>query len=350
MSVDDKNEQSVMIPLDELLAQDPSLAGLRKPTGASDSMIDQDKLDRVGLSQDAHRPAAPMTGANVPLRYGDIKKKRSGKFLGVIGMLLGVVALLAVGVVIGSYFAQQIQIGGAPQPAPVPQTAPPTQATQRSTVQPPPPPSAPATAPAVAATPDASDKPEEKAQPAATPTKKAPARAKPARKSKARPKASAKAKTQAKPAPQPEPKAEAKPEPKAEAPAAPKAKGPSEGESVLARLRSGPSGSPTPDVVGGPKPDPKADLPERLNRSQILSTLRANQSSVRRCKAHVTDRTRVKMRMVIAGSGNVKSAELLEPEDKKQSKLATCMVSRVKLFKFPKFRRDSMSVKLPFIL
>ena len=105
MSADDNNEQSVMLSLDDLLAQDPSLGSIKDQgsQGTSASGVDQKALDQIGLNQNAHRPAAPMTTAGVPLRHGDVKTKKGfGKVLGFLAAALGVVALVGIGVFIGS--------------------------------------------------------------------------------------------------------------------------------------------------------------------------------------------------------------------------------------------------------
>ena len=68
MSGDDKNEQSVMLSLDEILNQDPSLGGFN--TSAEDSStptpqdVNLDELNRIGLSQH-HIRATPLTGAHL---------------------------------------------------------------------------------------------------------------------------------------------------------------------------------------------------------------------------------------------------------------------------------------------
>ena len=96
MSADDKDEQSVMLSLDDLLAQDPSLKGLNQ-SGHQPSApdVNQKALDQIGLNKNAHRPAAPVTNAAIPMRHGDVKTKGSaGKVFGALGVAVAVVAMV----------------------------------------------------------------------------------------------------------------------------------------------------------------------------------------------------------------------------------------------------------------
>ena len=324
MSVDDKNEQSVMLSLDDLLAQDPSL-GKGVPGGSDESGVNHGALDQVGLNHDRNRPAAPMTNVVVPMRHGDVKTKgTSGNFLGVLAALSGVAALIGVGVFIGS-------MNMPTAPAPAPQLAPaPTPALQP----------APAPVPAPQLAPAAVVKEETKEAPNAAPIKAKP-KAKVQKKRQTTRRAKAPAAPKAKSKPEPKPKAEFKPEPKP--------KKVSEAATILSNLKGGKSQtSASPLDSDDAKKD--SNLPTKLGRPQILSTLRKNQSSISRCKSHVNEPTKVKMRMVIAGSGKVTKATLISPTELKGKPIEKCMVERVKLFKFPPFSSPSMSIKLPFLL
>ena len=336
MTDDDKNEQSVMIPLDELLAQNPSLGVHLTPQ--HQSSVDQKKFDRVGLNRDVPHAAAPLNNVVVPMRRTQVHtKKGPGKVLSALSILIGIAALIAVGICIGGIInkkpveelkvkrsatpARSVRPQKTPTPSPTPKIAP---------------------AAAVTATP-------EEAQPKAQPspatvaaerkvTKPSKKRKRRRGKAKPAPKAQPKAKPEPKPAPAPEPVAKPKPKPQK-----------SEAASLLSGLQNKrrPSGvSADEDGSTATKPN----LPAKLTRSQILSVLRKNSRSVTRCATHVTEKTRVKMRLVVAGSGKVTTASLHEPANLKGSPVETCMIERVKLFKFPTFSAKSLAVKLPFIL
>ena len=103
-------------------------------------------------------------------------------------------------------------------------------------------------------------------------------------------------------------------------------------------------------VLMGRYHDIEMNLPKKLSRRDILSTLRKNQRSVNKCKAHVKEKTKVNVRIVIESSGKVSKASVLEPAAVKGTPLETCMVGRVKQFVFPKFNGKSMSIKMPFLL
>jgi outer membrane biosynthesis protein TonB len=339
MSNDNKHEQSVMIPLDELLAQDPSLGAHLTPQ--SQSSVDQKKLDRVGLNRGIHQAAAPLNNVVVPMRRTEVHTKRGpGKLLSVVSIIIGITALIAVGIFIGGIINKQeiekMNVVPAAQMSPGKMN--------RSQPQKPAPRPATKIAPAAAVT-----QTPEAAKPAvATQTPEtAKAAAKTNKRSKRR---RAKSKRPAKAQPKPEPQAQAAPEPKPAPKAAPKpAPKPSEASSLLSGLKSGKKRG-AASGGGGSANSVDSSLPAKLERSQILSVLRKNRRSVTRCASHVTEKTRVKMRMIIAGSGKVSSATLHEPANLKNSPLAQCMSGRVKLFKFPAFGSSSMTVKLPFIL
>lgn len=99
----------------------------------------------------------------------------------------------------------------------------------------------------------------------------------------------------------------------------------------------------------------RSNLPLRLSRGEILSTLRKNSRSVQRCKVRLSlndlgKRVRVVTRLKIENSGNVSNIELVTPEKYKGSPLAHCIKRRIANFKFPEFKESHMSIKLPFIL
>lgn len=340
MSVDDKNEQSVMLSLDELLAQDPSLSGLKNQTHQPSAGVDQKELDRVGLSQDAHRPAAPLTGSAIPMRHGEVKKKGSGKILMVFGGIVGVVALLAVGAFLGSMFMNNGQRSGGAPPPTAPEVIAPAVTSTPSI------PEAPSVAPESKqeeeVKPDQMAKPEPVTQPEPAPSvgtvepKSQKAQVKP------------KAKTLSKATPQAEATPEATPKPEAAPEVKPE---PEKTGSIGSQILSSKQSQKSDDALPAKKAQPSSDLPQQLGRPQILDTLRKNQSSVNRCKAYTDGkRVRLKMRLVIEGSGTVQTAELFEPPEQKGTKLEQCMAERVKLFKFPQFSKPTMVVKLPFVL
>lgn len=329
MSADDKNDQSVMLSLDDLLAQDPSLGSLKGDSNTSSaSGVDQKALDQIGLNQNLHRPAAPMTTAGIPLRHGDLKAKRNaGNILGYFAAVIGVIALVGVGVFIGSMNTPTI----APRVTPVPKASPTPSTNMIPTKLEPTP-----VANAIVAAPAQESK--VVAKPIASPKTKTRAN-RSRRRAKVAPKPTPK--PQSEPQVQPTPKPQPKPQPK------PKV---SEANSLLSGLKNGRSKSQSPSVLGDESDQKKSNLPTKLGRSEILSTMKKNQRSIARCRTHVDGRTKVKMRIVIAGSGQVTNAALIEPENLKSSKVASCMSERVQRYKFPQFSSRSMTVKLPFIL
>ena len=327
MSIDDKNEQSVMLSLDDLLAQDPSLGSINQQGHHSNAPdVNQKALDQVGLNQNAHRPAAPVTNAAIPMRHGDVQGKGSaGKILGVLAAICAVVALVGAGVFIGQMNtpAPAVVAPQALAPIPAPRTSAPA-----------PKPSPQVVIPAAVQTEAQEEK--SKAQPVAPKVKIKP-------KTKPKPRVRARsAKQVTKPEPKPEPQAapEPKPEPRVEQ---------SEASALLSKLKGGKNAQYNNPVADEPSAT-KSNLPNRLGRTEIVSTLRKNQSSIRRCSAHVKERITIKMRMVIAGSGKVTQAALSEPAELKGSAVDKCMSERVKLYKFPQFSSPSMKVRLPFIL
>ena len=331
MSTDDKNEQSVMLSLDDLLAQDPSLGSINQHGHHSNAPdVNQKALDQIGLNQNAHRPVAPVTNAAIPMRHGDVQTKGSAsKILGILGAICAVVALVGAGVFIGQMNTPASTMVApqalAPVPAPVVNT-------------PAPQPSPSSVMPAAVQTEASETKAE--AQPTAPKVKVKP-------KTKPKPRVrSRSAKQASKPEPKPEP--QAVPDPKPESKPKPRVQQ-SEASALLSKLKGGKTAQDHDPLADEPSTK-QSNLPSRLGRTEILSTTRKNRNSIRRCSNHVKERTTIKMRMVIAGSGKVTQAALSEPAELKGTAVDQCMSERVKLYKFPQFSSPSMKVRLSFIL
>lgn len=147
------------------------------------------------------------------------------------------------------------------------------------------------------------------------------------------------------------PKEEPKEEPKAvEPPPPPPPPKKSEAASLLSSLKKGNKES---SSTASPTPSTASNLPAKLGRSDILSTVRKNQSGINQCKSKLNagdSRVRVSIRLKIESDGTVSSVEFLDPAEYKGTPLDECMQSRVKRFKFPAFNGSPMSIKLPFIL
>ena len=347
MSVDDKNDQSVMISLDTLLASDPMLSDL-DPNSDSNSAtpqnVDLSALDQIGLGDAHQNRTAPITTAAMPVvQQLDLKEpKRMNGVLKFLLITTGIVGLMGGGIYLGMLLQPK---NNNPQIVTVVQKNNLVATNQNTT---PKPPVKNTQVAAVTAQPDETKTTEKTTDTENTKAQEAEKDKKVAsksRKSKTRKSKYRKSKTKKTTKKEPEAPKEEK---KAPAPA-PKS---SEADDILKKLKnkknnpnSGKNSTPTPNNTSS---DP--GLPSKLGRRDILSTVRKNQRSVNACKKLVTEKTRVTVRMIINKSGKVKSAQLLSPANLKGSPLDQCMVGRVSRFVFPKFNGPDMSIKLPFIL
>jgi hypothetical protein len=346
MSGDDKNEQSVMLSLDEILNQDPSLGGFNtslddlSPSTPQD--VNLDELSRIGLTQD-HVRATPMTGVHLtqPLV---LQEKQVHPIVKALGLSLAVLGLLAGGIFLGVQFNKQM-VPKQPSVAPIN-----PKAIKSSVKTPNPKPTSVklAIAPGTQETSNVNqgsdlEKTKETKKTdlsSKTTPKKARSKSKwrSTRKNKlAKAKVKAKAKAKAKVEPTGEPKAEPKADPK------PKVKKSSAAASLLKSLNRNQK-STSADALK------KSSLPTKLTRSQILKVTRKNQRSINRCKAHTSGAVRAEVKVTVAPSGSVSKATLREPKNQIGSPLDQCLASRIKAFKFPEFNGPPMKFNLPFFL
>jgi|GEM_PF-2889236 len=342
MADEPKVDQSVMISLDNLLSDDelsglPGAEGPKAPKGVNLAALGQVGLNQTGEHRaPIHAPVVQRLEINGP--------KRSGVVMYLLLTLTGV-GLVGGGIFLGNRFVLPSATEQAPQAltatqAPAPTTAPATALTTAPITAPI---TAPTTAPTPAPTPAPAPAPGssaaagegaggQEARGASAPKSASP-------KQPAKPKAAAK-----EPEPAPEPAApppEPAPAPRAE----PKR---SEAASLLSALKSPKGPSPAPGAAAAPA---AGGLKVRLEREDILGTVRKNQATVNQCKAMVkTPGTRVELRLVIDPSGAVSAVTLLAPEEYKGSPLEGCVKERVSRFAFPQFGGAPMSIKLPFML
>lgn len=320
--IDPKNDQSVMISFDELDDIGP-------PEGADHEGSPQDSLTALGINKTTtgQRPS-PMP-IHAPVQKLDIKEPKSN------ALLYTLIALSGVGLVVGGVLLGQMltPTNNTTAPTvPVAEAPPPSDAVKALLAS-----EQPKEVPQEA--PRAEPQEEPKADVKAEPKAKRPTqRAARSTSKRASSKRSAK-RAQPKPEPQPAPKAE------------PKAKASNEASSLLSSLKK-----PKRDTSSASKRNAGStgsNLPARLGRSEILSTVRKNQSGINHCKGQLKSgdsRVRVQVRLKIEKSGQVSSVEFLSPDAYKGTNLERCMKARVSRFKFPAFSGIPMSIKLPFIL
>jgi hypothetical protein len=339
MANDPKMDQSVMISFDEL---DDIGAGIAEESQGQDEALNQLGINKTTGGQRPIPAARPVHVQQLSIN----EPKKSNALLYVVLGLCGV-GLVAGGVILGGHLNPN---GLQPSQAMNSQVSP----TQGTPVKP-------APSDAVKALLAQEQAEADKVKAEAEAKAKAKAQAEADAKAKAQAKAEAEAKAaQAKSkrsakrsskrsaskrsaAPAPEPKAAPAPEP---APTPKPQK--SEAASLLSSLKKGPAGS---SASQSSAKSPSG--PTKLGRSEILSTVRKNQSGINQCKAKLNagdSRVRVTIRLKIEQSGSVSSVEFLSPSNYKGSPLESCMKSRVQRFKFPAFSGPAMSIKLPFIL
>ena len=335
MANDPKIDQSVMISFDEL---DDIGAGV-----AEESQEQNEALNQLGINK--------MTGGQRPIpaarpvhvqQLNINEPKKSNALLYIVLALCGV-GLVAGGVILGGHLNPT---GLQPSQPMNSQVSP----TQGAPVKP-----APSDAVKALLAQEQAEADKAKAEAEAKAQAEAEAQAKAQAKAEAEAKAAqAKSKRSAKrsskrsaskrsAAPKAEPKAAPAPEPTP----TPQPKK-SEAASLLSSLKKGPAGSSASQSSAK-----SASGPTKLGRSEILSTVRKNQSGINQCKAKLNagdSRVRVTIRLKIEQSGSVSSVEFLSPSNYKGSPLEGCMKSRVQRFKFPAFSGPAMSIKLPFIL
>jgi len=335
MANDPKMDQSVMISFDEL-----DDIGVDGPVEAEEPNAALSQLG-INKSTGGHRPIPAARPVHV--QQLNINEPKKSNALLYIVLSLCAVGLVAGGVILGGFLnpnavvlpsTSPVNSSGSQTPPPSSSTPPPSDAVKALLAED----QAKAEAEAVA---KAKAEAEAKAKAEAEAAKAAAKASASKRSSGKRAKNRAKSRVaQAKPKAEP---------PKATEPPPPPPPKKSEAASLLSSLKKGGKGSGSASAT----PDTKSNLPARLGRSEILSTVRKNQSGINQCKAKLNpgdSRVRVSVRLKIEKSGSVSSVQFLDPAGYKGSPLEDCMKSRVKRFKFPAFSGSPMSIKLPFIL
>lgn len=95
-------------------------------------------------------------------------------------------------------------------------------------------------------------------------------------------------------------------------------------------------------------PDPM--LSQKLTRRQILTVVKRNAGSVRKCKAQPPGASgTVTVKMRIAPNGTVSSAEIAGGPMKGTAQ-GNCVERTVKAFRFPQFGGDPMQINMPFAM
>ncbi len=337
---DERNEQSVLISLDELTAEvEEKKVGAA--AGGESGLIDIGALESAGLLDDVAAEASSTPDQAVaPSSAGAVKGRRGGGGKAV-AMVFG--ALVLVG---GSVYAtleyarsQKESAASATNTTPDPKTVAPENESPKNT------PAAvvknadAGTAATAAKKADAgTTAAAKKADAGTTVASKKPGKKKNRNRGKRK---KDKTKKPALEADKPE-VAVAQPRPKKD-----KKKPdnqPDEADNLLAALSgNGPARS-GDDPAGSVSGDPL--LPKSLSRGQILGVVRKNAAQVRKCKSAGGDGGLVKVKLSIKGSGTVSSAKVTSAQ--KGSALAACVERKVRVFRFPQFSGKVMSITLPF--
>lgn len=91
-------------------------------------------------------------------------------------------------------------------------------------------------------------------------------------------------------------------------------------------------------------------LPKSLTRRQILTVVKRNAGSVRKCKSQPPGTSgNVMVKMSIGGNGSVKSANVVSGPVKGTAQ-GNCIERTVKVFRFPQFSGPNMQINMPFAL
>ena len=345
---DERNEQSVLISLDSLTAdQGDSSSGAA--AGGESGLIDIGALESAGLLDDM--PAAGVAGpsaAVAPASAGAVKARRRG----IHPMVWVVAGLLLVG---GSVFATLQYVGAqkeaeklaadAKAKAEADVAAAKLKAAEAEAAA-----AKAAAAAAAAKVPDAATTAAAKTPDAgATAAAKVPDAGTAVAKGKGRkwrPKGKRPNKPTEKPAAAAAPVAAA-PAVAAAPPKKPAKPKTDEADDLLNALSGAkPAGNPGADPAKGPEAsDPL--LPKSLKRGQILTVVRKNAAQVRKCKQEAGGESGVvRVKVSIAGSGSVKSAKVVSAQ--KGTALGACVERKVRVFRFPQFSDSVMSMTLPF--
>lgn len=351
MAGKERNENSVLISIDDLTASAPNQAAPGAGPGRDESgLIDLQGLENAGLvgrkGGDVDSPSsAPGFEPSSTLR---VTPARQGPGVGlIVGVALGTILVLGGGVVLGIKFfggdaantAAGAVAAGTAVPSGAPSAAVPSGPTSVATAgTEAAPASGPASAPeSVAAA--AGSTPESDAEEADDDKANGKTPAKPSRPSGTRP---TKRTT-------------------ASAPVAPTT---SASRAMAATAEPPKRNSEVDDMLGalegrgtsqnGKKTDtqlpPDPTLPPSLSRQQIMSVVTRNAAGVRKCSQEVGGGSGTAVvEMVINASGNVTEANVVGGE-LKGTPLGDCVSRKVKVFRFAQFNGDSMRIKMPFRL
>ncbi|MCB9524932.1 MAG: hypothetical protein H6702_16355 [Myxococcales bacterium] len=364
MAGNERNEQSMLISLDSLTADSPNQKGSGAAGDGGSGLIDLAGLGSAGLAPGEESPGlvAPAFQAAAPTY---VKPKSSFNPLVVVGVAVGVVALLGGGI----YFGMQMGGGQAEQPGTAPASvasAAPSAVTSAAASTAPDgaavgstaasavaeaPGEAPGSAPESVAAADGqadqaakdeaakaeADKPKRVYTPAEIAAwKKKQAEKKAAEEAEAAKKAAEAAKAEA-----------AKPKAPAGAPA--KTGGKDEVDDMLSGL-SGKKPAAAAQQGGGNVVAPDDPLlPKKLGKAQILGVVRQNAGAVAGCKGETkSEGGTVFVDMQIVKSGSVEAAKVVGAQA--GTPLANCVERKVKVFRFPQFNGPPMRIKLPFAM
>lgn len=364
MAGKERNENSVLISIDDLTSGSPNQSGTAKGPGRDESgLIDLQGLENSGLvgrkGGDVDSPSSAQ--GFEPSSSLRVAPQRQGPGVGlIVGVALGTVLVLGGGVALGIKFfggegeagATTAQGAGVAVPSGAPSAAVPSAATSMAVAgstatsagvagstamagsAPGSTPESLAAAPASAPGSEGDDEAEGDDKPGKTPGKpNRPAGTRPTKRNAAAP--SVAAATEA-------PKALAAKEPP---------KRSSEVDDMLGALDG--SKKPVENGGGGGRttelpPDPT--LPPSLSRQQIMSVVTSNAAGVRKCTQEVGGGTGTALvELVINASGNVTDADVVGGE-LKGTPLGECVSRKVKVFRFAQFNGDPMRIKMPFRL
>ena len=89
-------------------------------------------------------------------------------------------------------------------------------------------------------------------------------------------------------------------------------------------------------------------MPAQLSKQQIVQVVKKGSPAIQQCRSGDASGT-VTVKMTVAPSGSVSSAEVVTPEFK-GTPVGNCVESKVRTFKFPAFSGSPMTFNMPFKL
>ncbi len=358
MANDQKNEQSVMVSIDDILSQDPHLSGglLNTPlVSEKKDEIDLSALQKIGAA-DREDFMAPASASNIAFQPIQLREKKTSPVLTGFLILIGAIGLIVGGIYLGEVLKSRFMktdplVQNTTPPQQVLTTTPPQQViANNSTI----PPAQTTQVPGVAENPTT---PTETTNPTsvtenATPENQA-TTTDDKKQTKKKEKTTTKVADKEEKSKEPE-KVESK-APVEEAKAPVKTEN-SEVNNLLKGLKGGKKPEDTSSTTAEvpvkktettTTDDSGSSLPEKLEGRDVLDVIRKNQPNINRCKSFATEPVKINVRVTIANTGAVQNIEILD-ETHKTSPLGKCLEEKIKQFKFPAFSTPSMSVKLPF--